>query len=104
MNPAGSIELPPEGFEYFSEDENVASQHPSYLPPVRPGVHPPRWTTKFTLRTLSLPQGEQLVRREAVRGMGSLIDLEGPMIPMTIINIMKKKTKPKYISRRKIAE
>ena len=27
--------------------------------------------------------------REAVRGMGSLIDLEGPMIPMTIINIVK---------------
>ena len=27
--------------------------------------------------------------REAVRGMESLIDLEGPMIPMTIINIAK---------------
>ena len=27
--------------------------------------------------------------REAVRGMESLIDLEGPMIPMTIINIVK---------------
>ena len=27
--------------------------------------------------------------REVVRGMGSLIDLEGPMIPMTIINIVK---------------
>ena len=27
--------------------------------------------------------------REAVRGMDSLIDLEGPMIPMTIINIAK---------------
>ena len=26
---------------------------------------------------------------EAVRGMGSLIDLEGPMIPMTIINSVK---------------
>ena len=26
---------------------------------------------------------------EAVRGMESLIDLEGPMIPMTIINIAK---------------
>ena len=25
MNPAGSAELPPEGFEDFSEDENVAS-------------------------------------------------------------------------------
>ena len=27
--------------------------------------------------------------REVVRGMESLIDLEGPMIPMTIINIAK---------------
>ena len=27
---------------------------------------------------------------EAVRGMGSLIDLEGPMIPIPLINIMKK--------------
>ena len=27
--------------------------------------------------------------REAVQGMGSLIDLEGPMIPITIINIAK---------------
>ena len=27
--------------------------------------------------------------REAVQGMESLIDLEGPMIPMTIINIAK---------------
>ena len=27
--------------------------------------------------------------REAVRRMESLIDLEGPMIPMTIINIVK---------------
>ena len=27
--------------------------------------------------------------REAVRGMDSQIDLEGPMIPMTIINIAK---------------
>ena len=27
--------------------------------------------------------------QEAVRGMESLIDLEGPMIPMTIINILK---------------
>ena len=27
--------------------------------------------------------------REAVRGMESLIDLECPMIPMTIINIVK---------------
>ena len=27
--------------------------------------------------------------REAVRGMGSLIDLEGPMTPMTIINMTK---------------
>ena len=27
--------------------------------------------------------------REAVRGMELLIDLEGPMIPMTIINIAK---------------
>ena len=26
---------------------------------------------------------------EAVQGMESVIDLEGPMIPMTIINIMK---------------
>ena len=27
--------------------------------------------------------------RQAVRGMESLIDFEGPMIPMTIINIVK---------------
>ena len=27
--------------------------------------------------------------REAVRGVESLIDLEGPMIPMTIINVVK---------------
>ena len=36
MNPSGSAELPPEGFEDFGEDENVALQH--YLPPIRPGV------------------------------------------------------------------
>ena len=104
MNPAGSVELPPEGFEDFSEDENVASQCPPYLLPVRPGVQPPRWTTKFTLRTPLLPQDVQLVRMEAVRGIGSLIDSEGPMIPMNIINIMKRKMTPKDISRRKIAE
>ena len=34
MNPAGSAELPPERFEDFGEDENVASQCPPYLPPV----------------------------------------------------------------------
>ena len=36
MNPAGSTELHPEGFEDFGEDENVASQRPPYLPPIRP--------------------------------------------------------------------
>ena len=95
---------PPGEFEDFGEDENIASQRPPYLPPVRPIVQPPRRTAKFTLRTPSLPQGVQLVRREAIRGMGSLIDLEGPMIPMTIINITKRKMTPKDISRRKIAE
>ena len=34
MNPPSSAELPPEGFEDFSEDENVASQHPPYLLPI----------------------------------------------------------------------
>ena len=34
MNLAGSAEIPPEGFEDFGEDENVASQRPPYLPPV----------------------------------------------------------------------
>ena len=34
MNPPGSAELPPEGCEDFGEDENVAPQHPPYLPPV----------------------------------------------------------------------
>ena len=62
MNPPGSTELPPEGFEDFGEDENVALQFPPYLSPVRPGFQPPRWTAKFTLRTPSLPQGVQLVR------------------------------------------
>ena len=38
MNPLGSAELPPEDFEDFSEDENVASQRPPYLSPVRLGV------------------------------------------------------------------
>ena len=67
MNPPGSVELPPEGFEDFGEDENVAPQRPPYL-------------------------------------RLSLIDLEGLMIPMTIINIMKRKMTLKYISRRNIAE
>ena len=61
MNPAGSTELPPEGFEDFGEDENVASQCPPYLPPVRPRVQPSWRTTKFTLRTPSLPHGVKLV-------------------------------------------
>ena len=55
MNPSSSAEIPPEGFEDFGEDEKVASQHPPYLPPIRPGVQPPQPTTKFTLRTPSLP-------------------------------------------------
>ena len=55
MNPLGSAELPPEDFEDFGEDENVASQRPPYLPPVRPGVMPPRGTVKFALLTPSLP-------------------------------------------------
>ena len=42
MNPLGLAELPPEDFEDFGEDENVASQHPPYLPLVRQGVKPPR--------------------------------------------------------------
>ena len=42
MNPSGSRELPPEVFEDFGEDENVASQHPPYLPPIRPGGQPPQ--------------------------------------------------------------
>ena len=61
MNPSGSAELPPEGFEDFGEDENMASQHPPYLLPIRPGVQPPPWTAKFTLRTPSLPQDVKLV-------------------------------------------
>ena len=55
MNPAGSVELPPECFEDFGEDENIASQHPPYLPLVRLGVQPARQIAKFTLRTPSLP-------------------------------------------------
>ena len=35
MNPSGSAEVP------FEEDENIAPQHPPYLPPIRPGVHLP---------------------------------------------------------------
>ena len=42
MNPPGLAELPPKGFEDFGEDDNVASQCPPYLLPVRPGVQPPR--------------------------------------------------------------
>ena len=61
MNPPGSAELPPEDFEDFGVDENVAPQHPPYLLPVRPGVQPPQRTTDFKLRTPSLPQGVQLV-------------------------------------------
>ena len=61
MNPLGSAELPPKDFQDFGEDENVSSQHPPYLPHVRPGVQPPLRTAKFTLRTPSLPQGVQLV-------------------------------------------
>ena len=34
MNPSGLEELPPKGFEDFSEDENIASQRPPYLQPV----------------------------------------------------------------------
>ena len=56
MNPSGSAEVP------FEEDENIAPQHPPYLPPVRPGVQLPRWMKKFTLHTPSLPPGVQLVR------------------------------------------
>ena len=55
MNPSGSAGIPPEG------DENIASQRPPYLQPVRPGVQPPRWNAKFTVCTTSLPQGVQLV-------------------------------------------
>ena len=55
MNPLGE-------FKDFGEDENVASHRTPYLPPVRPGVQPPRQTTKFTLCTPLLPQGVQLVR------------------------------------------
>ena len=36
MNPSGSTEIPPEGFEDFDEDENVASQCPPYIIPIRP--------------------------------------------------------------------
>ena len=36
MPPSGSVEVPP------IEDENIAPKHPPYLPPVRPGVQPPR--------------------------------------------------------------
>ena len=61
MNPVGSAELPPEGFEDFGEDENVASQRPPYLSPIQLGFQPPQWTAKFTLRTPSLPQGVKLV-------------------------------------------
>ena len=55
MNPSSSVEIPSKG------DENIAPQHPPYLQPVRPGVQPPWWNAKFTLRTPSLPQGVQLV-------------------------------------------
>ena len=55
MNLSGSVEIPPKG------DENISSQHPSYLPPIRPGVQPPRRIDKFTLCTTSLPQGVKLV-------------------------------------------
>ena len=55
MNPAGFAELPTEGFEDFGEDENVASQRPPYIPPIRPGVQPPQRIAKFTLCTPSLP-------------------------------------------------
>ena len=61
MNPSGSAEVPPEGFEDFGEDENVASQYPPYLRPVRPGFQAPRRIAKFTLHTPSLPQGVKLV-------------------------------------------
>ena len=55
MPPSGSAEVPP------AEDENIALKHPSYLPPIQPGVHPPRRTNNFTLRTPSLPPSVQLV-------------------------------------------
>ena len=61
MNPSGSAQIPPKGFEDFGEAENVASHRPPYLPPVRPGVQLPQWTKKFTLRTPSLPLGVQLI-------------------------------------------
>ena len=32
MNPLGSAELPPEDFQDFDEDENIALQHPPYIP------------------------------------------------------------------------
>ena len=38
MNPSGE-------FKYLGEDEKIAPQHPPYLPPVQPGVQPPRRTT-----------------------------------------------------------
>ena len=34
MNPSGSAEFPPKGFEEFGEDENITPQHPPYLHPV----------------------------------------------------------------------
>ena len=53
--PEDPVMNPPGEFKDFGEDENVAPQHPPYLPPILPGVQPPRRTAKFTLRTPLLP-------------------------------------------------
>ena len=55
MDPPGSVEIPSEG------EENIAPRRPAYVPPLRPGVKPPRRNKQFTISTPSLPPGVQLV-------------------------------------------
>ena len=55
MDPLGSVEIPSEG------EENIAPRRPAYVPPLRPGVKPPRRNKQFTISTPSLPPGVQLV-------------------------------------------
>ena len=55
MDPTGLVEIPSD------TEENIAPRRPPYIPPLRPGVQPPRRNAKFTICTPSLPPGVQLV-------------------------------------------
>ena len=56
MNPPGLVEIPSD------VEEPITPRRPTYVPPLQPGVKPPRQNKQFTIGTPSLPPGVQLVR------------------------------------------